>query len=100
MSPGSPCRYCGTEMLVHRKGGTVSLNLVAEAIRNVQIGTGKTATGLRRRPLLPRRRRFIQDQPVESELGDRNGELVEVDRFAYIAVAAEIVARGNIALFS
>lgn len=37
------CGCCGTEMLVQRRGGTVALRAVAEAIRKVQIGTDKTA---------------------------------------------------------
>ena len=40
------CGYCGTEMLVQRRGGTVALKAVTEAIKKVQIGTDKTAAEL------------------------------------------------------
>ena len=40
------CGYCGTEMLVQRRGGTVALHAVTEAIKNVQVGTDKTAAEL------------------------------------------------------
>jgi len=40
------CGYCGTELIVQRRGGTVALRVVAEAIRKVQIGTDKTAAEL------------------------------------------------------
>ncbi len=40
------CSYCGFEMLVERRGGTVSLKAVEEAIEKVQISTDKTAAEL------------------------------------------------------
>src|SRR5260370_9134138 len=40
------CGYCGTEMIVQRRGGTVALKLVQEAIKQLQIGTDKTAAEL------------------------------------------------------
>lgn len=40
------CGYCGTEMIVQRRGGTISLKGVAEAIKKVQVGTDKTAAEL------------------------------------------------------
>jgi hypothetical protein len=40
------CAYCGTEMIVQRRGGTVALKLVQEAIKKVQVGTDKTAAEL------------------------------------------------------
>ena len=40
------CGYCGTEMLVQRRGGTVALKLVTDAIQKVQIGTDKVAAEL------------------------------------------------------
>jgi len=40
------CSYCGTELIVQRRGGTVSLRAVTEAIKRVQIGTDKTAAEL------------------------------------------------------
>jgi DNA-directed RNA polymerase subunit RPC12/RpoP len=40
------CGYCGSEMLVQRRGGTVILKAVTEAIHKVQIGTDKTAAEL------------------------------------------------------
>ncbi len=40
------CGYCGTEMLVQRRGGTVALRAVTEAIKKVQVGTDRTAAEL------------------------------------------------------
>lgn len=40
------CGYCGTGMIIRRRGGTVSLTAVTEAIRQVQVGTDKTAAEL------------------------------------------------------
>lgn len=40
------CAYCGTEMMVQRRGGTVALKMMQEAIHKVQLGTDKTAAEL------------------------------------------------------
>src|ERR1700734_3064652 len=40
------CGYCGTELIVQRRGGTVALKNVTEAIKRVQVGTDKTAAEL------------------------------------------------------
>ncbi len=40
------CRYCETEMVVQRRGGTVALKTVTDAIREVRMGTDKTAAEL------------------------------------------------------
>ena len=40
------CGYCGTEQLVERRGGTVSLKVLTHAIAGVQAGTDKTAAEL------------------------------------------------------
>jgi len=40
------CGYCGTELIVLRRGGTVALKAVTDAIREVQIGTDRTAAEL------------------------------------------------------
>jgi predicted RNA-binding Zn-ribbon protein involved in translation (DUF1610 family) len=40
------CGYCGTAIMAERRGGTVSLKCVTEAIRKVQAGTDKTAAEL------------------------------------------------------
>jgi DNA-directed RNA polymerase subunit RPC12/RpoP len=40
------CGYCGTELLVQRRGRTVALNAVTEVIKKIQIGTDKTAAEL------------------------------------------------------
>jgi hypothetical protein len=40
------CGYCGTEMAVQRRGGTVALKAVTDAIKQVQVGTDKTAAEL------------------------------------------------------
>lgn len=40
------CGYCGSAMIVQRRGATVALRAVTEAIKGVQIGTDKTAAEL------------------------------------------------------
>ncbi len=40
------CGHCGTEQVVLRTGGTVSLKPVEEALSKVQVGTDKTAAEL------------------------------------------------------
>jgi len=40
------CGYCGSEMMVQRRGGTVALKAVTDAIQKVQIGTDQTAAEL------------------------------------------------------
>src|SRR5450432_973824 len=40
------CGYCGSQMIVQRRGKTVALKAVTEAIHKVQIGTDKTAAEL------------------------------------------------------
>lgn len=40
------CGYCGTEQIVERKGGTVALKPITDAIGRVQVGTDKTAAEL------------------------------------------------------
>jgi hypothetical protein len=40
------CGYCGAEMLVQRRGGTIALKALTEAITRVQVGTDRTAAEL------------------------------------------------------
>jgi hypothetical protein len=40
------CGYCGTEVVVQRRGGTIILEAVTEAIKRVEIETEKTAAEL------------------------------------------------------
>ena len=40
------CSYCGTQQVVQRRGGTVALKLVSDAIARVQVGTDRTASEL------------------------------------------------------
>jgi DNA-directed RNA polymerase subunit RPC12/RpoP len=40
------CGYCGTEIIVQRRGGTVALKALTAAIIKVQTGTDKTAAEL------------------------------------------------------
>ena len=40
------CGYCGTAMLVERKGGTIALKMVTDGLKAVQAGTDKTAAEL------------------------------------------------------
>lgn len=57
------CGFCGTSVLVERRGGTVSLKPIEEAIRRVQVGTDKTAAEL----AIPR---------LEKELAAADGALL------------------------
>jgi ribosomal protein S27AE len=45
------CGYCGTELVTQRRGGTVALKSLTDAIVKVQIGTDKTAAELALRRL-------------------------------------------------
>jgi DNA-directed RNA polymerase subunit RPC12/RpoP len=40
------CGYCGSEQMVLRRGGTVALKPVVDAVARVQVGTDKTAAEL------------------------------------------------------
>jgi uncharacterized membrane protein len=40
------CGYCGSSLKVERKGGTIALHTVTEAIKKVQFGTDRTAAEL------------------------------------------------------
>jgi predicted RNA-binding Zn-ribbon protein involved in translation (DUF1610 family) len=40
------CMYCGSEQIVNRRGGIISLSLITDAISKVSIGTDKTAAEL------------------------------------------------------
>ncbi len=40
------CGYCGASQVVQKQGGTISLKLVGDAIKQVQVGTDKTAAEL------------------------------------------------------
>lgn len=40
------CGYCGTALMVERKGGTIALKMVAEGLKAVQLGTDKAAAEL------------------------------------------------------
>lgn len=40
------CGYCGTQQMVQRRGGSVSLKLIGEAIARVQLGTDRTTSEL------------------------------------------------------
>jgi hypothetical protein len=40
------CGYCGSQQMVQRRGGTISLKLVTDAIEKVQHGTDRTASEL------------------------------------------------------
>ena len=40
------CSYCGSEQVVKRRGGTVSLSLVGEKLEEIRKGVDKTASEL------------------------------------------------------
>jgi len=40
------CGYCGSAQIVERRGGTVALRLVVDAVARVQVGTDRTAAEL------------------------------------------------------
>ena len=62
------CGYCGTKMVVQRRGGTVVLAL-AEAVHKVQIGTGKTAEELALARLTEERQKLLKRR--ETLLGEK-----------------------------
>jgi thiol:disulfide interchange protein len=53
------CAYCGTEVVVERRGGTITLKPLTDAIHKVQIGTDKTAAELAIRRLLDEREEIV-----------------------------------------
>jgi DNA-directed RNA polymerase subunit RPC12/RpoP len=57
------CRYCGTRMVVQRRGGTVGLKSIQEAIGRVQAGTDKAAAEL----ALVRHKRELDEVLAERE---------------------------------
>jgi ribosomal protein S27E len=61
------CGYCGTEMLVERRGGTVALRAIEEVIHKVQIGTDKTAAELALIRLRDEREKLSKLLPLLSE---------------------------------
>lgn len=40
------CGYCGSQQMVQRRGGTVALRPVVDAVARIQVGTDKTAAEL------------------------------------------------------
>lgn len=87
------CGYCGTEMLVERRGGTVSLKAVEQAIQKVQIGTDKTAAELALARLNEELKALTARRTeVESGREDNQG--------CYITVAAISGFGGLVLLFS
>jgi len=68
------CGYCGSEMLVQRRGGTVILKAVTEAIHKVQIGTDKTAAELAIVRLNNEREKLMADYArLEAERSSSSG---------------------------
>lgn len=62
------CAYCGSEQVVKRAGGIVTLSPVVEGLRHVRAGVDRTAAELavsrltsERQSLLDRRERLLQD---------------------------------------
>jgi hypothetical protein len=92
------CGYCGTEMIVQRRGGTVALKAVTEAIKQVQIGTDKTAAEL----ALARLESEMKDLKItEAALREQSGGtlwMIFGAIFASLGIAAafEIVVLGVI----
>ena len=67
------CGYCGTKQVVQRRGGTVSLKPIGEAIARVQVGTDRTAAELAVRRLqedlasLDKKWEDYEDRAAEAE---------------------------------
>ena len=72
------CGYCGKEMVVQRRGGTISLKGVTDAIKQVQTGTDKTAAELALVRLLPELDALIRERQKTAWLTNshRSTELV------------------------
>jgi predicted RNA-binding Zn-ribbon protein involved in translation (DUF1610 family) len=66
------CGYCGTEQIVERRGGTVTLKILGEAIAKVQVGTDRTAAELAirrlRDDLVSLEMQCLQQREVHSKL--------------------------------
>ena len=43
--------------------------------------------------------RLVEQHPVQTELGDRLGELARIERLAHVAVGAQIIAAQDVLLF-
>ncbi len=75
------CGYCGSEMLVQRRGGTVALKDVTEAIKQVQAGTDKTAAEL----AIIRYQKELSD--LQSSLDDRSANA----RTGYLTIVGVVL---------
>lgn len=68
------CGFCGTKQVVQRRGGTVSLKPIGEAIARVQVGTDRTAAELAIR-------RLREDlAALEQEWEDYEDRAIEYER--------------------
>jgi DNA-directed RNA polymerase subunit RPC12/RpoP len=73
------CGHCGTRQLVERRGGTVNLKVISEAVARVQVGTDKTAAELALRRLGEERvsielgKKLLRQRAVQAEASRNNG---------------------------
>jgi DNA-directed RNA polymerase subunit RPC12/RpoP len=81
------CRYCGTRMVVQRRGGTVGLKSLEEAIGRVQAGTDKTAAEL----ALVRYKQELEEVLKER---DRLRQSYEDPKFRYAGYGVMAIALG------
>jgi len=97
------CAYCGTEMLAQRRGGTVSLQAVTQAIRSLQNGTDRTAAELaiarysgELRELQARQSKLSKGRPVDSCMGFCCGGLTLLLGLAFIHEAGSLAVVGAV----
>jgi DNA-directed RNA polymerase subunit RPC12/RpoP len=81
------CRYCGTRMVVQRRGGTVGLKSLEEAVGRVQAGTDKTAAEL----ALVRYKQELEEVLKER---DRLRQSYEDPKFRYTGYGVMAIALG------
>jgi DNA-directed RNA polymerase subunit RPC12/RpoP len=65
------CGYCGTEQIVERKGGTVALKPITDAIARIQTSTDKTAAELALRRLPQESNKLLWQRSQREALGNK-----------------------------
>ncbi len=90
------CGYCGSEQIVERRGGTISLKLVTDAITKVQAGTDKTAAELALKRLKEELQPIaIRQAMIESQAEKRANSLVGWGMVGAIIIIIMAIALGS-----
>lgn len=88
------CGYCGVGQLVERKGGTVALKHVTDAISKVQVGTDKTAAELAIRRLQDESVQLgaAYRQRMQIGVGQKSGMPLVVIGIGAVTILAAVIA--------